>query len=325
MTSFPNRADRNPRRAPRAAALLALLAAPVATAPVAAQAGALFPEPFVVEHHLVQTDGDGGRFETEAVTDYYGGSWIVSVRPDGSRVVVDLARREVTEVRSDRGTYWTASFDRLADLAERAARADRRARPAAKEADPGAATGAATKAAAELVVQELPRPAPDAIGLRRGTPNAGRPATGIQRLRVVESSRADDPEAGVEVWLDPTIRLRPAALRALAAFEATLDGSRDGDEPTAPVARYLAAAREHAGGAMPVRTVRTLATGPATARVRLEDVASRLEPVADFPEELAAVPEGLRRVPHPLEAVVAFLEAEAERDRAMSGAARNRR
>lgn len=312
-------------RALRAAALVALLAVPAATAPAVAQAGALFPEPFVIEHHLVQTDGDGGRFETEPVTDYYGGSWIVSVRPDGSRVVVDLARREMTEVRPERGTYWTVSFDRLADLAERAARADRRTRPATKEAGSPATAGVATRGAAELVVEELPRPAPNAIGLRRGDRNAGGPAPQIQRLRVVDGSRADDPAAGIEVWVDAAVRLRPAALRALEAFETTLGGPGDGEEPGAPVARYLAAAREHAAGAMPVRTVRTVGTGSPSARVRLEDVASRLETVADFPEELAAVPEGLARVPHPLEAVVAFLEAEAERDRAMSGAPRDRR
>ena len=38
------------------------------------------------------------------MTDYYGGTWIVSVRPDGSRLVIDLARRELTEVAQQEAT-----------------------------------------------------------------------------------------------------------------------------------------------------------------------------------------------------------------------------
>src|SRR3954468_13001252 len=89
----------------RLAALLAL-AIPAAAG---AQLGPLFPEPFRVEHHLVQDDGDGSRFVGEPVTDTYGGSWIVSQRPDGSRLIVDLVRRELTEVRTAKGVYWTVS------------------------------------------------------------------------------------------------------------------------------------------------------------------------------------------------------------------------
>jgi hypothetical protein len=56
---------------------MATLAAGLATAQ-----SALFPTPFLVEHRVVQTDADGGTFATPPVTDYYGGSWIVSVRPE---------------------------------------------------------------------------------------------------------------------------------------------------------------------------------------------------------------------------------------------------
>lgn len=308
--------------------VLALLAAP---APAAAQGGALFPEPFVVEHQLVQTDGDGERFETEPVTDYYGGSWIVSVRPDGRRLVVDLARREITEIRPDRGTYWSLDFGRLAELTERAAVAQRRERPGAAAEAPEAAPLAAREAPAELVIQELPTSGGVAARARGPAAGAAFAAPGVRRLRVVEEALAEDPGAGMEVWVDASVRLRPAALDALAALETSLAGGRasQAKEGRPPVARYLAAARSHAAGAVPVRTVRHLddgrGAGPATARVRLEDVASRLEPVDDFPEELVAVPEGLRRVPHPLEGVVAFLEDEAERYRRMSGAGRNPR
>lgn len=308
--------------------LLPLVAALVAPAPAAAQGGPLFPEPFVVEHRLVQTDGDGERFETEPVTDYYGGSWIVSVRPDGSRLVVDLARREITEVRPDRGTYWTIGFGRFAELTERAEAAQRRERPGAAAEAPVAAPLAARAAPADLIVQELP--ATRSFASRSGgpaTPPAATAAPGVRRLRVVEADRAEDPGAGMEVWVDPSVRMRPSALGALAALETSLAGghARAASAGEPQVARYMAAARSHASGAVPVRTVRTLASGPSHAGVRLEDVASRLEPLDDFPEELVAVPEGLRRVPHPLEGVVAFLEDEAERDRRMSGAARNPR
>lgn len=303
--------------------LLAVLAVP---APAAAQGGPLIPEPFVVEHRLVQTEGDGERFETEPVIDYYGGSWIVSVRPDGSRLVVDLARRGVTEIRPDRGVYWSLDFGRLAELTERAARAQWRERAGAPDEAPAPASLAAREAPAELVVQELPA---DRTVARRSRGSATAPAAsapaGVRRLRVVEATRAEDPETGVEVWLDPSVRMRPAALDALTALETALAGGRGGGtgDGGPPVARHLAAARSHAAGAVPVRTVRTLGSGPPSATVRLEDVISRLEPLDDFPEELVAVPEGLRRVPHPLEGVVGFLEDEVERARRTSGNPRN--
>ncbi len=313
----------------RATATSLAAAIVLAALPAAAQGGPLFPRPFVCEHHLVQTDGDGSRFQTEPVTDYYGGSWIVSVRPDGTRLVVDLARREVTGIQPKRGTYWSLSFDRLAELADRLARAQRLGTPAAPEGEPGAGAKTAAKGAAapdELIVQELPAAARRSAGA--GSAVASRP--GIEHLRVVERSRADDAGAGVEVWVDPAIHLTPAAQDALSSFEAALGGPKPpprqgaaaaggaGDRP--PVGRYLALARSHAAGAMPVRTVRTVGDGPATARARLEDVTTRLEPIDGFPEDLVKVPEGLRRVPHPLEATVAYLETAARQDRAMSGA-----
>ncbi len=300
----------------------------VAAAPAAAQGGPLFPRPFLAEHHLVQTDGDGSRFQTEPVTDYYGGSWIVSVRPDGSRLVVDLARREVTGVQPKSGTYWSLSFDRLADLADRLARAEKLGapQPAEDAQDAGEATAAKAAAGAELIVQELPGAARRSAA--PGAAVAERP--GVEHLRVVERSRADDATAGVEVWVDPEVRLGAAAMDALAAFESALGGPKPPaaksarapgeDREPLPVGRYLALARAHAAGALPVRTVRTVGDGPASARARLEDVTTRLEPIDDFPEDLVTVPEGLRRVPHPLEAAVAYLETTAQQDRAMSGA-----
>ncbi len=325
-------------RSLRFGAVSLVAAALVVAAPASGQSsqgGPLFPRPFVTEHHLVQTDGDGSRFATQPVTDYYGGSWIVSVRPDGGRLVVDLARREITGIQPKSGTYWSVTFDHLADLAARLARAEKLGTPRPAGAAPGAraaksaattgggAGAGAAAAPAELIVQDLPTP------FRRsadaGSAVASRP--GVEHLRVVERSRADDAGAGVEVWLDPSVRLGPAAQDALAAFESALAGPKPAAGGSAaatgperpPVGRYLALARSHAAGAMPVRTLRTVGDGPPTARARLEDVTTRLEPLDDFPEDLVKIPEGLRRVPHPLEAAVAFLETAAKQDRAMAG------
>ena len=382
MTS-PVSANHHHRRRPAgspglvlAAALAALVVAISVPGTALAQgtAGALFPEPFVVEHHLVQTDDDGSRFQTEPVTDYYGGSWIVSVRPDGSRRIVDLARREVTEVQPERGTFWSLSFDRLGELSARLADlANARTREARGESgsdEPrraAASSSAAARAGAgigdavepgappELVVQELaPGELPAAAssaragsrvtGDRAGDAAAREPASrpGVTHLRVVEESRAEEPGAGLEVWLDPSVRMRPAALDAMAAFESAVlapaaragrDDAAGRERASAPSARAesraarpatagekLAAARAHAAGAVPVRTVRTLA-GPRSGEPAgtLEDRVTRLERLDALPLELVEIPEGLRRVPHPAEALVPFMEDELELDRAMSG------
>jgi len=320
------------------AALLTLVSLSV---PARAQQGPLFPEPFVVEHHLVQSTPDGDRFATQPVTDYYGGSWIVSVRPDGTRVVVDLARREITGIQPDQGTYWTVTFDRLGDLADRLVRAQsRREAPAADSGTATASRASATTASketpataeSELVVEDLG----NGNGPAGGRSIAGKAGAsgsaalftrdGVRHLRVVERSRESQPDAGMELWLDPSVTLRPAAVEALAALGAVLgkprgaDAGANADAEETPVDRYLAAARAHTGGAMAVRTVRTVGSGPPSLRSQLEDVTTRLERIDDFPQDLVAVPEGLHRVPHPLEGVVRFLEDETRRDRAMAGA-----
>jgi len=329
---------------------LLLFAAPGAQAQGPSSAGlgpsgVLFPEPFVVEHHLVQTTTEGDRFETEPVTDYYGGSWIVSVHPDGSRVVVDLARREVTGIQSERGTFWTVTFDRLGDLADQLVRAESR-RPDSTQAKSSAERAAAGPPGAastppELVVEDLDldrdrdlgrvgRPANATAAVRSGAPAGALPVDrkGVRHLRVVAKSEAERPgggeDAGMEIWLDPTITLRPAAVAALDALGTVLGKGRgpDADPGTPSPDRYLAAARSHVPGAFPVRTVRTVGRGPATLQARLEDVTTRLERIDDFPEKLVAVPEGLRRVPHPLEGMVRFLKDETERDRELAGAKR---
>lgn len=254
-----------------------------------AQTGPLFPEPFQVEHHLVQDDGDGNRFTGESVVDTYGGSWIVSQRPDGSRLIVDLERREITEVRPADGTYATVSFDRFAELQARLRAAQGLGKPEETE-EPKKAT-----AAASVVVTEAPADLRSASGL------SSRP--GVRRLRVQGGA-----SAALEVWVDPSVRLTPAALAAVDALESAASGRRE-DAP----GRLLSAARSHAGGAVPVRTVRPLA-----ASGQVEDVTTRLDRLERFPGELVQIPEGLRRVPHPLEAAVRFLEEDRERNAAMA-------
>ncbi len=297
----------------------------------AAQPGALFPEPFRVEHRLEQEDGDGERFVGEPVVDTYGGSWIVSERPDGSRLIVDLARRELTEVREAAGTFWTLSFDRFAELQEkvRAGQVSGGKNSGEKEAvgeDGGAEPAGARRRAATAspggeaggpappVVTELPLSAAGAARSGDAAAAAVLAKPGVRRLRVVPGG----PEAGrgaLEVWVDPSLRLTAPALAALEAFE----GAVLGQSEEAP-GRLLAAARTHAAGALPVRTRRPLAAGGEGAPVGVvEDVVSRLERLERFPSELVEVPEGLRRVPHPLEAVARFLEEEAERNAAMAG------
>ncbi len=316
--------------------LAALLALAIAAA-AGAQPGALFPEPFRVEHHLVQDDGDGSRFVGEPVTDTYGGSWIVSQRPDGSRLIVDLVRRELTEVRTAKGFYWTVSFDRLAELQARYQAAQGLARPAgakleatAKAANP--AHPASTPAApAELTVTEVPagsdRTAKSTV---RGSASALEARLGVKRLRV---TRPEDAATAFEAWMDPSLRLTPAALAALSALET---GVLSGPAATAPSGlaksadlstpspaeapgRYLAAARVHAGGAFPIHTIHPAAAAGAKALGSVEDVATRLDRLERFPSDLAEIPEGLRKVPHPLEAVVRFLEEDAERNAALAG------
>ncbi|HSF39575.1 MAG TPA: hypothetical protein VLT87_07260 [Thermoanaerobaculia bacterium] len=268
--------------------------------------GPLFPEPFRVTHHLVQDDGDGSRFVGEPVVDTYGGSWIVSERPDGSRLVVDLARRELTEVRTEKGTYWTVSFDRFAELQQRL----RAAQGLAPEPD-GTAEKAAARPAPELVVTEVTAEAAQ----KSGTSLADRP--GVRRLRV---TRKDTEKSGaaaplLDVWVDPSVRLTPAALGAVSSLETVLTGPDAADPAAVPPGRALAAVRVKAAGALPVRTVRPLPVPGA----QVEDETTRLERLERFPSELAQIPEGLRRVPHPLESVVRFLEEDAERNAAMAG------
>jgi len=86
--------------------------------PAIAQAP-LFPQPFLVEHQIVQTDAQGSKTLIGPVTDHYGGSWVVSVQPDGKRTIVDFSQERLTVIDDRRGRYATIGFDRISELKRR--------------------------------------------------------------------------------------------------------------------------------------------------------------------------------------------------------------
>jgi hypothetical protein len=282
-------------------AVRALIA--VAAVPLPAQSPeALFPTPFLVEHHVVQSEPDGTSSATEAVTDYYGGSWLVSVRPNGSRLVVDFSRREMTEIRPEMSTYASLSFERLAELRRRIhdAHGSAGATDVHGEQSGRGMRGLAAPALAQIVVEEVSEAAEPAITLRAAATAA---APAVVKLRV--TAGPDVP--GLEVWCDRRVRLSERSRAALAELEKAALGG--GAAEGTGAGAMLAAARGHADGAFPVRTLHHASAGMSAATI--EDVATRLEPIAALPTELLRVPDGYRRVAHPLEVMVAYEEQEA--------------
>ena len=252
----------------------------------------LFPAAFSVEHQLVQTGPEGDTFRSQPVVDTYGGTTLVSVRPGGSRVIVDFAKRTVTEVGVEKSTYWTLTFSQMGDLSRRLAKADER---------PSTASARAPSAAVrqDVRVEEVADSGRD----RLLAPAGPAPRAGTRRYRAwVENGPSAD------VWVDGTVRFSPAALDALESFEgdALLSAAAS---PVSP-ARLVAAARRAAGGAVPVRVRRPLSPAGGTA----EDFVSALTPLPAFPQKLLVIGDGFRRVPSPLEEMVAFAEDEASRD-----------
>ncbi len=252
-----------------------------------------FPVPFVVEHHAV--DGSvGAPVAGETVRDTYGGSLLVSERSDGSRTIVDLARREVTEVRPKEGTYWSLSFGRFAELRRRLGEAE--------------STGEASKRRAQAVSGRLPIrveevtevPAPVSRGALSAATAPGK------RLR---ASVEGGPS--LDVWLDESgPRLSPEAIAAIADFERTVLGTTD--DAVGP-ADLLEAVRKMEGGALAVRTRRIVNRTPGSRDDGpvLETVVTKAAPVVSLSPDLVKVPEGLRRIPSPLELVVSWAEDEA--------------
>ena len=263
--------------------------------------GQLFPEPFLIEHQIIQTEIDGSSFATEPVVDHYGGSWVVSVRPDGSRLIVDFSRRDMTEVRPERGTYTVISFDRFGELQQRLQHAENPSLDAREEtpeprqatfefSETGVRNGLHGKSANLVDADLLDRPS-------------------VRRMTVTARMGEELPESVMDVWFDPEIRLPARALEAVESFESAITPETKGD--IVPPSKMLAAARIKAGGALVFRTQRVMAPEAENSGT-IEDVATRIEPLTSFPVELLEVSEGLRRAPHPLELMVEYAEEEAE-------------
>ncbi len=257
----------------------------------------LFPAPFLVEHRVQIFEHDQVEVTGESVTDYYAGSRIVSVRPDGSRMVVDFERREITEIRPAVGTWSAIGFSRFADLRRRLARVER---PAVKR-NPGVALRPEIEEIAGNPSTEGPFASP--LQARNG----------VRHLRVRASGSGFSTER-VDAWLDPAIRLDSRAQQALSEFESGVLGetTQAGADAPSSLAGILSAVRSRGDGAFVIRLRRPLSASRIS-----DDLATRLEQVSAIPPGLDVVPESFRRVPHPLEMVVAGLED----DRASSTAA----
>jgi hypothetical protein len=277
----------------------------------AATDGPFFPRPFLIEHQVVMVEPGGSVFAAPPVTDHYGGSWIVSVRPDDSRTIVDLARREFIEVDTPRGTYSVLTFGRWAELVRRLRAVEGRSvskGAAGADGEPvryEAATftdSALERKAAQKSVTEGPRPHGSAA---------------IRRVRVqVAGKQSEGPV--LEAWADPRIQVPAAGRDALAELD---DSLRGGDvDPMVPNrGAMLSAARDAADGAMVIRTLAPAVMDRDLDEAGLvEDVALRVDPTVSFPLELVEIPEGFRRVPHALELSVAWAEEDAEIRRRMT-------
>ncbi len=262
----------------------------------------LFPKAFVVEHQRVETAADGSTFTTEPVTDYYGGSWLVSVRPNGSRVILDFARREITEVDVRKGSYWTLTFRQMGDLRQRLQRAENP--PVLKPGEGPPRTAA--KARNEIEIRETSGEGDPGSRSPLGVGSIGRP--GVRHLTV--SSKGS---VGVEVWVDPALPLGTASLDALEAFENDALGATGVRE--AHTTPELVAAARRSTQALPVRTRSLLRTSaePSLGVSVWEDIPLRVESVPTLPEKLLRIGDGFRRAPSPLETMVAFAEEEAAR------------
>ncbi len=259
-------------------------------------AGELFPTSFMVEHQLIQTEHDGDVFAFEPVIDYYGGSRIISVRPNGSRVIVDFARREITEIYPERASYTVIDFRRLASLRARLQEIELTEQ----------------RRVLEKVSPEEPRPLFDIeeIPITSAKADSGElfQRADVIHMRVALMGKARiGPH--VDVWMDPVIKLEEEALQALAEFEHEVLGTHGRKGPVS-FAAYVAAARLQGAGAVPVRTLRPASPEHPRAGT-LEDRALRLEQVP-FPIELLEVPESFNHTVHPLERLASAMEEEHE-------------
>jgi hypothetical protein len=276
----------------------------------AATDGPFFPRPFLIEHQVVMVEPGGSVFAAPPVTDHYGGSWIVSVRPDDSRTIVDLARREFIEVDTPRGVYSVVTFARWAELVRRMQAVEGRTSSKDSESERESVTyetaaftsSALERADHQKTLADEPRP---------------HVAESIRRIQVRVAGLGPDGPL-LEAWADPRIPLPDKAANALAELDATIQGGVI-DDTIPGRAGMLAAARASAEGAMVIRTLAPAVLDRDLDEAGLiEDVALRVQPGISFPLDLVEIPEGFRRVPHALELSVAWAEEDAEIRRRMT-------
>lgn len=284
-----------------------VLAQPSGNGPVA---GELFPQALAVEHQLIERELDGTVFYGEPVRDTYGGSWIVSERPDGSRLVIDLVRREMTEIRPAEGIYWSIGFEAFANLRGKIVRLE----GSEPERNPGVVARAAAPEP-ELELVELQ----GAVALRSGTPAASME----QEVRRFAVKPKGNEKFVAEVWVDPRFRFSEAAQVALESFERNALGNPGSGDPL-EAGKLMASVRRQTSGALPVLTVLPVyraarAEAPGEKVGEREDRVLKTARLEAFPAELVQVPEGLLRVSHPLESILVALEAQAEVDAALAG------
>jgi len=275
-------------------------------APVFAQAP-LFPQAFLVEHQIVQTDVQGSKTLIGPVTDHYGGSGVVSVQPAGKRTIVDFSQERLTVIDDRRGRYATIGFDRIAELNRRH-----------RLAEFGSETPLDEPHDREAPTITVSEPLPMAPKSSRASDQGlmvQRP--GMQRFRV-EATSEDNELGALELWVDAEIRLSPQALGAVERFERSMLG-RPATQSKPGFQDLLAEGRRHSGGGLVLGSSHSLVFGqtPEKAGV-MNDVALRVEVLPQFPTELLEIPEHFVRVPHPLETIVAHAEREADLRRRMS-------
>ncbi len=280
---------------------------------MAAADGPLFPEAFLVEHQIVQTLPDGDVFANEPVTDYYGGSFIVSLRTDGSRLIVDLSDRKMTEIRPERGTYSVISFDRFGELSRRLQMADGPTPGKSSEesgADPNAGADEVKFSFTAREVQPLQGQREKSA--RFGLDDSLIARSGVRRLEI-SATPLDSTKsvAAMDFWFDPEIKLTARAQEAFVSFEQAVSGRRN--PGSLSFSDLTAQARKSSNGALPFRTSRAMVMGvDADEAGSVDDIALRVEILLAFPTELLEIPEGLKRAPHPLELMVNYAEEEAE-------------
>ncbi len=276
-----------------------------------AQESTLFPQAFEVEHRLVQVDADG-RFEGDPVKDTYFGSYIVSERPDGSRLVVDLERREMTEIRPKEGVYWAIDFDRFADLRARIARL----MSPKGAADVATLAKKSVTAPAQLEVKEV---AASASSSRLPAGLAVNEA-GLRHFEVqLEADPgASEPGPKMEVWVDSGRRFSVAASEALDRFESDAFAAPSQEGLSLSAEKALSAVRKVSGQALTLRTVLPLMLGSREVGSLETEVLSARD-LDSFDAEKLKVPEGLKRQSHPLERVLQQLEDEERINDALAG------